>query len=52
MKGQIMTYHCTFNMNVTNWLNDMQHLYNSLCDLKTDHMSNCEFTLAILDLMP
>ncbi len=52
MKGQIMTYHCTSDMNVTSWLNDMQHLYNSLCDLETDHMSNREFTLAILDLMP
>ena len=47
-----MTYCCTPDMNVTNWLNNMQHLYNSLCDLDTNHMSNREFTLTILDLMP
>jgi LTR polyprotein gag-polypeptide-like protein len=51
MKGQIMTYHCMSDMNVTNWLNNMQCLYNLLCDLETDCMSNCKFTLAILDLM-
>jgi hypothetical protein len=52
IKGQIMTYRCTSDMNVSIWLNDMQRLYNSLCDLETDRMSNREFTLAILDLMP
>jgi hypothetical protein len=39
-------------MNIAKWLNDMQHLYNSLCDLNTDRMSDREFALAILDLMP
>jgi hypothetical protein len=39
-------------MNVTKWLTDMQQLFNSLCDLETDRMTNREFTLAILDLMP
>jgi sensor c-di-GMP phosphodiesterase-like protein len=51
IKGQIMTYCCMSDMYVTNWLNNMQCLYNLLYDLKTDHMSNCEFTLTILNLM-
>ena len=38
-------------MDVAKWLDDMQELYNSLCDLDTDCMSDCEFALAILDLM-
>lgn len=39
-------------MNVATWLNDMQRLYNSLCDLEGNRMSDHEFTFAILDLMP
>jgi hypothetical protein len=52
VKGQLMTYRCTMDMNVTQWLGDMQRLYNSLCDLDVDHMSNRDFALAIIDLMP
>ena len=46
-----MAYRCQYDMNVAKWLNDMQHLYNSLCDLDTDRMSDRDFVLAILDLM-
>ena len=52
IKGQIMTYRCTADMNITKWLTDMQRLYNSLCDLDTERMSDRDFALAILDLMP
>jgi hypothetical protein len=52
IKGHIMTYQCTPNMNTAIWLNDMQCLYNSLCDLEIEQMSDCKFALAILDLMP
>ena len=52
IKGQIMTYRCTADMNVARWLNNMQHLYNSLCDLELERMSDREFALTILDLMP
>ena len=52
IKGQIMTYRCTSDMDVSKWLNDMHRLYNSLCDLETDRMTNHEFMLAVLDLMP
>ena len=38
-------------MDVAKWLDDMQELYNSLCDLNTDHMSDRKFALTILDLM-
>ena len=36
LKGNIMTYRCTSDMNTARWLIDMQQLYNSLCDLKID----------------
>ena len=39
-------------MNVARWLNNMQCLYNSLCDLDPSSMTNCDLALAILDLMP
>lgn len=52
IKGQIMSYRCESNMNISKWLNDMQTLYNSLCDLDTERMTDRDFALAILDLMP
>jgi hypothetical protein len=52
IKGQIMAYCCTVDMNMAKWLNDMQCLYNSHCDLDIDRMSDQCFTLTILDLMP
>ena len=52
IKSQIMSYRCTTDMNVATWLNDMQRLYNSLCDLDIERMSDRDFALAILDLMP
>jgi hypothetical protein len=47
-----MTYRCQSDMNIAKWLNDMQRLYNSLCDLDTDCMGDHDFALTILDLMP
>jgi hypothetical protein len=52
IKGQIMTYRCQSDMNIAKWLTDMQRLYNSLCDLDTERMTDRDFALAILDLMP
>jgi len=52
IKAQIMSYRCTSDMNIAKWLTDMQRLYNSLCDLDTERMSDRDFALAILDLMP
>jgi hypothetical protein len=52
IRGQIMTYRCGPDMNVAKWLNDMQCLYNSLCDHDNERMSDRNFALAILDLMP
>jgi hypothetical protein len=52
IKGQIMAYCCNNNMDIALWLTDMQHLYNSLCDLDTDRMTDHEFALAILDFTP
>jgi hypothetical protein len=52
IKGQIMSYRCQSDMNVAKWLSDMQHQYASLCDLDTTHMTDHDFALAILDLMP
>jgi len=34
------------------WLTDMQCLYTTLCGVEVECMTNCEFALAILDLMP
>ena len=39
-------------MDVSKWLNNIQELYNSLCDLDTNYMTDWEFFLALLDLMP
>ena len=52
IKGQIMTYRCSAEMDVSKWLDDMQRLYNSLCNLEVERMTDREFALAILDLMP
>lgn len=52
IKGQLMTHQCTSEMNVATWLNDMQNLYSLLCDLDVECMSDRDFALAILDLMP
>jgi hypothetical protein len=52
IKGQIMSYRCQSDMNVAKWLNDMQCQYSSLCDLDTTCMTDHDFALAILDLMP
>jgi hypothetical protein len=52
IKGQIMGYHCQPDMDVAKWLNDMQLLHNSLCDLDTERMPDRDFALTILDLMP
>jgi hypothetical protein len=47
-----MTYCYTVDMNMAKWLTDMQCLYTTLCGVKVEQMTNHEFTLAILDLMP
>jgi gag-polypeptide of LTR copia-type len=52
IKGHIMAYRCQSDMDVAKWLSDMQVLHNSLCDLDTEHMSDRDFALAIIDLMP
>jgi gag-polypeptide of LTR copia-type len=38
IRGQLTSYCCTSNMNIFKWLNDMQRLYNSLCDLDPKHL--------------
>jgi hypothetical protein len=52
IKGQIMSYRCTPDLKVSTWLNDMQNLYNSLCGLDIERMTDRDFALTILDLMP
>ena len=52
IKAQIMTYRCQSDMNIAKWLTDMHRLYNLLCELDMNFMSNRDFALAILDLMP
>lgn len=49
---QIMTYRCTSDMDVFKWLDDMHGLYSSLCDLDIEWMSDRDFALAIVNLMP
>jgi gag-polypeptide of LTR copia-type len=53
---QIMSYRCQSDMNVAKWLGDMLRLRNTLCSLQVqvepEHMSDRDFALAILDLMP
>lgn len=52
IKRQIMSYRCQSDMNIAQWLTDMQRLYSSLCILDTDSMSDSDFALSILALMP
>lgn len=49
---QILTYRCQPDMDIAKWLTDMQQLYTSLCVLDTNSLSDREFALAILVLMP
>jgi hypothetical protein len=39
-------------MNISKWLDDMQRLYNSLCDLDPERLSDHDYALTVLDLMP
>ena len=49
----IKTYCCTRDMDVAQWLNDMQRLYASVCTMDSKGMfSDRNFVLAILDNMP
>jgi hypothetical protein len=52
IKARIMAYRCQSDMHIATWLTDIQRLYFSLCELGTDCMSERDFALAILDLMP
>ena len=51
-KAQIMRYRCEPDMNIAMWLTDMQRLYTSLCSIDAGSMSDREFALTILVLMP
>jgi hypothetical protein len=52
IKRRIMAYRCEPDMDIAKWLTDIQRLYISLCKLDTDSMSDHDFALAILVLMP
>lgn len=52
IKRDLTNYSCQSDMNVATWLDDMQRLYNSLCYIDNNRMTNTEFVFAILDLMP
>jgi hypothetical protein len=47
-----MTFCCTPDMDVAQWLNDMQRLYSSLRDADTEGFSDHAFARAILNNMP
>jgi hypothetical protein len=56
IRRRIMSYRCQSDMNVAKWLDDMLRLRKTLCGLQVqvepEHMSDQDFALAILDLMP
>jgi hypothetical protein len=52
VKHEIKTYHCTSDMDVEQWLIDMQRHYSTLYLLDEESLSDRGFALAILDNMP
>ncbi|KAF8475237.1 hypothetical protein DFH94DRAFT_117168 [Russula ochroleuca] len=47
-----MDYRCTSDMDLAEWLDDMQRLYNYLCNMDTECLDDQCFALAVLDNMP
>ncbi|TDL20193.1 hypothetical protein BD410DRAFT_384884 [Rickenella mellea] len=52
IKWDIKSYLCDSSMDVRLWLNDMQRMYGQICAMDLDCMTDREFAMAILDLMP
>jgi gag-polypeptide of LTR copia-type len=52
IRGDIAAYRCAADMDVTQWLTDMQRLYGNLCRVDSHRMTDREFTVTILDNMP
>jgi gag-polypeptide of LTR copia-type len=52
LKSDITAFRCQLHMDVIQWLNDMQQLFNTLCDIDPENMTDSEFAAAILDKMP
>jgi hypothetical protein len=52
IKKSIIAYQCGPDDDVVQWLAEIQHCYNTLCDMDAECMSNWEFALLILDNMP
>jgi hypothetical protein len=51
LKSDITTYRCQSNMNIANWLTDMQRLFDTLCGIDPDAMTDDSFALIIVDNM-
>lgn len=51
IKDSIVAYRCTSDMDVARWVDDMQRLYNTLCNMDTECLSDRCFTLVVLDNM-
>jgi len=52
IKGNITGYRCTTQMDVSEWLTDMQRMYGDLCRVDRQRMTSRDFALVILDNMP
>lgn len=51
IKDSIVAYRCTSDMDVAQWVDNMQRLYNTLCNMDTECLSDRCFTLVVLDNM-
>jgi hypothetical protein len=52
VRGDITSYRCTSDMDVSLWLKDMQKQFNILRDMDVAIMSEHDFVIAILNNMP
>ena len=52
LRTDLQGYRCSTTMNVTEWLDDMQRIYNSLIDMEPDAMSDRDFALTTINNLP
>ena len=52
VRGDITSYRCTLDMDISLWLKDMQKQFNILQDMDTAILSEHDFVVAILNNMP
>jgi hypothetical protein len=50
--SDLQAYRCTTSMDIIEWLNDMQQLYNELVDMDADVLSDHNFAITAINNLP